>query len=278
MRQSLLLAVLLASAARAARAGEIVVVAPDSLMPPYQEALQGICDALGSCPAVLTASDGLALPADARVVIALGGRAARLRYPARAALVTTLTPGYDARASKSAGPIVRVRLTYAPDEFARRLKLLKPDARRAVLLWSRPASGRFAASVRAAAEPLGLTAISVQVQDSAQMPALLRALPDADVVWLAPDPELVTPTLFDAALEFARSRGSAFLAPSPGLAGRGAISGLAPSFRAAGLRAGAAAREALAAAPAADEAYPGEDPSEAKTMIVSSKTRVDPAR
>jgi len=278
MPRRLLLAALLAPAAGPARAGEIVVVAPDAPMAPYQEALQGVCDALGACPPVLKASDGPDLPADARVVIALGGRAARLRYPAREMLVTALTPGFEARARSDAGPVVRVSLTYAPDDFARRLKRLKPDARRAVLLWSRPASGRFARAVRAAAAPLGLIAIPVQVEDPDDMPALLRALPGADAVWLAPDPDLVTPTLFDAAREYARSRGAAFFAPAPGLAGQGADPGLAPSFRDAGLRAGAAARDALAGAPAADEAYPDEGPEDQRAMIVSSKTRVDPAR
>lgn len=279
MPRRLLLAVLLAPAARPARAGEIVVVAPDAPMAPYQEALQGVCDALGACPPVLKASGGpAALPADARVVIALGGRAARLRYPAREILITALTPGFEARARSDAGPVVRVSLTYAPGDFARRLKRLKPDARRAVLLWSRPASGRFARAVRAAAAPLGLIAIPVQVEDPEDMPALLRALPGADAVWLAPDPDLVTPTLFDAAREYARSRGIAFFAPAPGLAAQGADPGLAPSFRDAGLRAGAAARDALAGAPAASEAYPDESPEGQQAMIVSSKTRVDPER
>lgn len=81
MRHAALLAVIAAAACLNARASEIVVVEPESLMPPYQEALKGVCDALGACPAVLTPSEDL--PKDARVVIALGGRAARRRYPAK---------------------------------------------------------------------------------------------------------------------------------------------------------------------------------------------------
>lgn len=275
MPRRLLLAALLAPSARAA---DIVAVAPAAPMPPYQEALQGVCDALGACPPVLTAANGLVLPADARVVIALGGRAARLRYPARATLVTALTPGFDARAGEGDGPVVRVRLTYAPDEFVRRLKAAKPEARRALLLWSRPASGRFARAAAAAATPLGLTAIPVEVADFGDVPALLRSLPDADALWLAPDPGLVTPTLFDAAREIARGRGMTFFAPAPGLAERGADPALAPAFRAAGLAAGAAAREALAGLPAADEAYPRDFPDEARSLLVSSRTRVAPSR
>jgi hypothetical protein len=273
MRRYALFAALLLTA-RAARAGEIVVVAPDAPMPPYQEALRGICDELGECPTVLSAEAGADVPADARVVIALGGKAARLRYPSRTTVVTALTPGYEARAR---GAVVRVRLTYAPADFARKLKTLRPEARRAALLWSEPASGRFAREVRAAAAALGLDAVVVQVSNPEELPALLRSLPATDAVWLAPDPQLVTPVTFDAAREYARSSGAAFFAPAPGLTERGAEPGLAPSFRAVGLRAGAAARAALAGRPSADEAYPDDAPIPGRDLIVSTKT-VEPSR
>jgi hypothetical protein len=278
MNRKAILAVLAALSVRGARAGEIVVVAPESPMAPYQEALQGVCDALGACPPVLKAADDLEIPSDARVVIALGGRAARLRYPAHATLVTALTPGFEARPGREDGPAVRVRLTYSPAEFARRLKRLRPGARRAVLLWSEPSSGRHAAAARAAASALELEAVCVQVLDPEEIPALLRALPAVDAVWLAPDPALVTPSTFDAAREYARSRGAAFFAPAPGLADRGADPGLAPSFRAAGLRAGAAARDAVAAGPAADEAYPDDAPEEPRALLISTRTTAEPAR
>jgi hypothetical protein len=266
-----LLAVLLVAAAAASRAGEIVVVAPESPSSPYAEALRGVCDALGACPTVLSGED-VRLPADARVVIALGGQAARQSYPSRISLVTALSPGYEARARLGAGPVARVRLTFAPDVFVRRLLALKPEGKRLVLLWSEPASGRFAEEVRAAGISLGLRVTPIRVSDPDLLPALLRGLPPTDALWLAPDSALVTPMTFDAAREYARSAGISFFAPVPALAARGGLAGLAPDFRAAGLRAGEAARAALAGAPLAKDAYPSAGSEPLADIIASTKT------
>jgi hypothetical protein len=267
-----LLAALLVAAAAASRAGEIVVVAPNSPSSPYAEALKGICESLGACPTVLTAADDLEIPPEARVVIALGGRAARLDYPPRTVLVTALSPGYEARSRPDSGPVVRVRLTFAPDVFVRRLMALKPGGKTLELLWSEPASGRFAEAVRAAGASAGLTVNPVRVADPAAIPALLRGLPPADALWLAPDSALVTPMIFDAACEYARSAGVSFYAPVPALAARGGTAGLAPDFRSAGLRAGAAAREALTGAQIAKEAYPTTASEPLADIVASTKT------
>jgi hypothetical protein len=272
MMRAAILAVLLAAGA-SVRAGEIVVVLPDAPIAPYAEAFKGVCDALGACPDSLAPENADALPPEARVVIALGGRAARLRYPPRVALVTALTPGYEARSRPSEGAVTRVRLTFAPDEFVRRVLSLKPGARRVVLLWSEPASGRFADAVRLAAGPLGLEAAPVRVESPEELPALLRSLVPADALWLSPDPTLVTPMTFEATSEYARSRRIAFFASAPGLTSRGAAPGLAPDFRDAGLRAASAARDALAGRPSAPEAFPFPPaPAPSPEPLVSSKT------
>jgi ABC-type uncharacterized transport system substrate-binding protein len=273
------LAFLLAAAPGPAAAAPVVVVAPETGAAPYQEALQGVCDALGACPPVLPASSArLSIPADTRVVIALGGRAARRSYPARAALVTALVPGFEARTAPEDGSVTRVPLEYSPAEFARRLKELKPGAKRIVLLWSADASGRYAAAVREAAAGAGFEAVEARAEEADEIPSLLRALPDADAVWLAPDPELVTPVTFDAVREYAQSRGAAFFSPAPGLCGRGALPGLAPSFREAGLRAGAAARALLDGGRPEAEAYPGGAAADVKGLVVSSRTTVQQPR
>src|SRR6185312_6485870 len=206
MRRYLPAAVLLAtiaslSAAASARAEDVVVVAPESPSGPYREALDGVCDALGACPTVLATGDEL--PASVRVVIALGGRAARQPYPASAALVTALSPGFEARARPGAGAVARVRMTFSPENFARRLLILKPGAKSAALLWSEPASRRFSEAVREAGRRLGLAVTTVEVSDPDAVPKLLRGLPAVDSLWLAPDSALVTPMVFDAACEYA---------------------------------------------------------------------------
>ena len=269
MRRFLLAAALLAFAA-ASRAGEIVVVMPKTRSSPYNDALQGVCDALGACPTVLSAGEDLEIPADARVVIALGGRAARAPIPARALLVTGLTPGYEARARPGSGPVVRVRLTLAPEAFVRRLLALQPSGKSAALLWSEPASGRFAEAVRLSGLSLGLAVRTIKVVEPDSVPALLRGLRQTDALWLAPDSALVTPTTFDAACEYARSAGISFFAPAPALATRCGLAGLAPDFRSVGLRAGEAAREALAGGPPLEDAYPAAPGSGPVTDIVAS--------
>ncbi|MFI5348172.1 MAG: hypothetical protein ACHQ2Z_01390 [Elusimicrobiota bacterium] len=276
MRRLLLAAAFASAAAGAVRAGEIVIVAPASPSTPYTDAIRGVCDALGACPTVLPADEDVGIPTDARVVIALGGRAARLDYPAQTALVTALSPGYEARSRSGSGRVVRVRLTLAPDAFVRRLLALKPDSRSATLLWSEASSGRFADAVRAAGEPLGLAVASVKVSDPDTLPSILRQLPRTDALSLAPDSALVTPTTFDAVCEYARSAGLSFFAPAPALAARCGLAGLAPDFRSAGLRAGAAAREALAGSPLPESAYPSAPGTEPLTDIVAStKTRTN---
>jgi hypothetical protein len=256
--------------AGASRAGQIVVVMPETPSSPYSEALQGVCDALDACPTVMTAGEDLDIPADARVVIALGGRAARARIPARDLLVTALTPGYEARVRPGSGRVVRVRLTLDPEALVRRFLVLKPDGKSAALLWSEPASGRFAEAVRTAGASLGVTVRPVKVADPESVPALLRGLPQTDALWLAPDSALVTPTTFDAVCEYARSARLSFFAPAPALAARCGLAGLAPDFRAVGLRAGEAAKEALAGSPPDEDAYPSAPGSEPITDIVAS--------
>ena len=277
MRPILLAAVLLAaiaslSTAALARSADVVVVAPESPSGPYRQALQGVCDALGACPPVLTPADEI--PAGARVVIALGGRAARQRYSPRIALVTSLTPGYEARTRLGSGPVTRVRMTFSPEDFARRLLVLQPGGRSAALLWSEPCSRRFSEEVRQAAQRLGLSVKTVEVAEPDEAPKLLRGLPPVDSLWLAPDSALVTPMVFDAACEFVRLSKVSFFAPAPALAERCGLAGLAPDFRAAGLRAGAAARQALSGELPEADAYPappGTDPQ--ADVIASTRTR-----
>jgi hypothetical protein len=272
--RALFLAVLLAAPAGAVpgRGPQVAVVLPHSPAAPYQEALHGLCKALDGCPRVF--APGESLPSGTRVVIALGGRAARASYPSAVSLVTALTPGFEAR-DAGEGAVVRVRLTPSPEDFARRLLSRRPGLRRAVLLWSDPVSGRFADAARRAAAARGVDLVPRRVPDPSDVPESLRALPDADAVWLAPDPELVTPMTFDAVREYARSRGETFFAPAPGLASRGADPALAPSFEASGRRAGKVALDLLDGLQEPDTAYP-EAEDEDPTPVASTGTRAAP--
>ncbi len=122
-----------------------------------------------------------------------------------------------------------------------------------------------------------MTVTPVKLADAADLPSLLRGLHEIDALWLAPDSTLVTPTTFGAAREYSRSAGVTFFAPAPALAAQGAVAGLAPDFRSSGLRAGAAAREALAGIPVDEDAYPSPAlPEPLMDIIASTKTHIGP--
>lgn len=253
MARRLALAALLAAVP--ASAADVVVVAPEPMTGPYAEAFKGVCDALGACPPRLAPGDEV--PEGTRAVIALGGRAARQRLPAKTVLVTALTPGFEARRPGDA-PLVRVRMTPSPADFVKRLLRLRPDAKRLALFWSSDTSGRFSTAVLEEGRGKGLDVVGVEVGSAADLPASLRSAPKMDALWLAPDPELVTPEVFAEVAECARARGATFYSPAPGLTDHDADPGLAPSFRAAGASAGAAAREALAGRLNGGAVYPEE--------------------
>jgi hypothetical protein len=260
------LVLLVASAA----AGDVVVVAPPSPSAPYAEALAGICEALGYCPPVVTNTGVPPMTAEVRSVIALGGKAARLAFPSGIRLVTLLTPGYSVRRK---GSVSRVKLTYSPADFVKRLAALKPGVRSISLLWSDRESESYALAVGREALSQGIIAHAVHCADASDLPSLLRSLPPRDAVWISPDPSLVTPLAFDAAREYARNLSTIFFAPAPGLASRGAQAGLAPSFLAAGRRAAQAAKQAPSDAPVDEDVYPDEAADfSASALAVSSKT------
>lgn len=251
--RALLLAALLA-ASGPAFAGEVVVVMPQSRTAPHEEALLGVCEALGGCPE--TRPTGAALPEDARVVVAIGGEAARQRYPAELTLVTALCPGLEARPYASDGPVVRVRMSPSPADFASALRSRLPQAQRVALFWSARVRGRYVRELRAVLASSGVTADVRRLQSPDDLPSLLRLLPRPDAVWIAPDPDLVTPVTFALLKEYAKAQNTVFLAPAAGLGAEGADGAVAPSFRAVGLRAGLAARDALAGREIPGEAYP----------------------
>lgn len=270
MRAPLLAALLLAPGLAAA--GDIVVVMPESRTVPHEEALQGVCEALGACPETRPA--GASLPEDARVVVAIGGHAARQRYPSELTLVTALCPGVEPRASVSEGPVVHVRMTPSPAEFAAVLRARRPGVRRIALFWSSRSRGRYVRELVAVLSAGGVTADARRVESLQDLPSLLRSLARPDAVWLAPDPELVTPVSFALLKEYAKAEKTLFLAPAAGLSD-GADASLAPGFRSVGVRAGLAARDALAGREIPREAYPALATDKAE-VFVSTKAPVSP--
>lgn len=237
-----------------AAGAELVVFMPERPLPPHEEALLGLCETLGRCPETLSA--GAPLPKDARVVVAIGGEAARRRYPSRVTLVTALTPGLGSPAGTGAGSWVRVTMRPSPADFLAALRSHRPVPGRVALLWASRAHARYVGELAALMRGAGLEPDARRLDAPEDLPALLRSIERPDAVWLAPDPELVTPVNYALLKEYAKSGPTRFLAPAPGLAAAGADASVAPSFRSVGARAGQVARDALAGREIPQEAYP----------------------
>jgi len=156
-------------------------------------------------------------------------------------LVTCLAPG---AMPKRESAVVRVSLTPAPEVLAARMKRLLPDLRRLRVLWTSEYEREEVEELSAAARARGFAVISERVDDPDDLPETVRGFSGrAEALWLMPDPALVNAQNFATLREYARAARIPFLAPTEGLAERGATATLAVSFR----DVGRAAAEALKA-------------------------------
>ncbi len=230
--------------------GEPLVVVSEPLSAGYREALEGV-RAEWARP-LRVAPAGRPLPEGPHgVIIALGGGAAAWARRAGSPMVVALAPAYR-------GATVLVALTPSPERFAKLLGAA--GVRRLLAVRSAPAEAEFSRRAAAAAGAAGIVIEDVLLPSPRALPALLRrAGTQADAIWLAPDPDAVTPGTFAVAREFARARGMRFFAPAAGLVSKDSRGELAVSFRDCGREAARAARELLAGRPVAKVVYPSED-------------------
>lgn len=257
MRRLALGAVLLLS--RAAFGAQALVVVSEPLSPAAHEALDGLrAEWAGE---LATASAGSPLPPGPHgVVIALGGRAALRARGAGSPLVVALAPAYR-------GPATAVvAMVPPPERFMARLAAL--GVRRLLAVRGAPSDPSFARRAAEAGKPHGV-AIEEQVLSVPDgLAHMLRVSgPRADALWLAPDPETVTPETFAAAREFARARGIPFFAPAAGLVSEEVLGDLTVSFRDCGREAARAARELLAGRPVAKLVFPEGIDTVARTAV-----------
>lgn len=251
MRAALILAFLLNPLA--ASAAKVLVVLSEARSSSYAEALEGFRSEWPEEIDVASA-DG-ALPSGSYgVVVAIGGRAARTASRIDAPLVVALAPGY--RTGVRRQKTIRIAMTPSPESFARIVS--GAGVRR--LLAVRGPRGSDAEFFRHAAQwsdRFGVAIIDRALPSPGAMPGLLRgAGREADGVWLAPDPEAVTPETFGAVREFARARGIPFFAPAAGLVSEGARGELTVSFQDCGREAARVAKNLLAGQAASEVVYP----------------------
>jgi hypothetical protein len=237
----LLAATLALACAGTARAADVLaVLSSDSGH--YRQAYEGFQEAWGSTVPVFFV--GQEIPPGARdAVIAFGSRAAVREGPLTPLLVTCLAPG--AR-PQLLGAQVRVELLPAPSALAAGLKNLLPRMTALRVLWSSEFEREEVDDLAAAAKERGFTVLSERIDDPEDLPARLRAFSGrADALWLMPDPALVNAQNFKTLREYAAAARVPFLAPTEGLAEKGATATLAVSFRDIGRAAAAALKARL---------------------------------
>ena len=226
-KASFFAAVLALSGAVAARASEVLaVLSSDSGH--YHQAYEGFQEAWGSSvPYVLLGDVIRSGRRDA--VVAFGSRAVLSGAPPSPLLVTCLALG--ARPKRS-GETLRVELLPSAPVLAASLKKLLPRLKTLLVLWSSDYESDDVAALAAAAKEQGFAVRSERVEDPTDLPARVRAFSGAaDALWLMPDPALVNVQNFKTLREYAAAARVPFLAPTEGLAEKGATATLSVSFR-----------------------------------------------
>lgn len=245
------LAVVLAFAGAAgARAADVLaVLSSDSSH--YRQAYEGFREAWGS--PVPAAMAGSVPPRRVDAIVAFGSRAAMSEEASSPILVTCLAPG---AAPKREGAVLRVSLVPSGDALAGRLKQLLPRLQTLRVLWTSDYERRNVSDLTAAARTRGFAVISERIENPEDLPARVRGFTDrADALWLLPDPALVNAQNFKTLREYAKAARIPFLAPTEGLAEKGATATVAVSFRDVGRAAAEALKGRLAGAPIPDRVH-----------------------
>ncbi len=232
MRALILAAVLAAPAS----AGPVAVMSSDSGH--YRQALEGFVEAWGSSVTVV-AADAL-VPADARAFVAFGGKAAGRVWPEHAIVVACLAPTVP---DLEGDGLTHVSLLPDPEVLIDRSVALLPALKVLRVFWSSESSRADAAALARAGADRGVVVHLERVSPASRLPARLRELSGkADALWLMPDPALVNEEAFAVLREYAAAEKLAFLAPTEGLAERGATATIAVTFRDMGRAAAASLR------------------------------------
>ncbi len=240
------LAVLLWLAAPALRAQEVLTVLSSGLSS-YQEARNGFTEVFGPGTGLRNLADGgFTVPAETRLIVTFGRKAAERSYPSRVKLIVCLAPGLPSDWAGSHSAAVKISMLPPADTLLAALKVIQPGLKRLTVLWSASTYGGYVERLRQASAGLGITILSERLDGVADLPDSLRSLPGAtNALWLAPDPNLLTAQSFATVEAFSHAIGLPFYASVPGLAEKGAVASVFVPFSESGRRAAAAAREML---------------------------------
>ncbi len=215
----------LAAAGPAAAAPPAAILSSDSGH--YLQALEGFAEAWGSTVTIV--SGDAPLPGQATGFVAFGSKAAAREWPPDAVVVACLSPSVVAVRDDA---VTHVSLLPDPEVLVSRLRLLFPAITVMRAFWSSDSSRDDVSALVKAGADRGVTVLSERVAPPSRLPGHLRGLSGrADAVWLMPDPALVTAENFAILREYAAAEKLPFIAPTEGLAERGATATIAVSFR-----------------------------------------------
>jgi ABC-type uncharacterized transport system substrate-binding protein len=226
-----------------------VVVVLSSESGPYEEALAGFRESFSQPFATLVLSKGDPdIPKSTHLIVAIGGKAAMYPYEAwRVPLIYCVAPGVYANREQHTGPQTKVYVSPPPRILLQKLKELQPGLRRLGALWVGESALTYGPALKHEGERLGVTVLTERLKSPDELPDYLRAIKGrADALWIAPDPQLITPQSFGMMRQFALNNSIPLYASIDGLADKGAAASVSVSFHEMGRKAGVMAMQALA--------------------------------
>ncbi len=240
----LLAAVLVAALPGAVLAQEVVAVL-SSDQSAYSETYKSFLAAFGKAAPVLAL--GEPIPAETKIVLAFGGKAAFARYPGRVTLIYGIAPGILVEKKTHDGPSVKIMMMSDAGVLISRLKVIQPGLKQLAMLWSCPNVAGSAEHVIKAGETRGVTVTAERLEDPDDLPARLRWLKGrVDAIWLPPDPILINAHNFEIIKHFSYDNDIPFYAPTEGLAEQGATGAVSVSYTEMGRAMADAAKAVLA--------------------------------
>lgn len=239
----------------AARAQEVVAVI-GAEQRPYRETYEGFQAAFGKAVPVLPLGEDI--PAETKVVLAIGGKAALQRYPGRVALIYAIAPGVQIGRKTHDGTSIKVKMEPEPDALLSALTAIQPKLKRLAVLWVSASQGTSAERLVKEGGTRGVAVSSEKLDDGDALPGKLRDLKGrVDAIWLQPDPLLINARNFDTIKHFSYDNGVPFYVPTEGLVEQGATAGVSVSFAEMGRTMAAAAKAVLAGAAPSGEMHSG---------------------
>jgi putative ABC transport system substrate-binding protein len=230
-----------------ANAGGVALVG-DARVSQYKDALAGAHDVLRDAATVDASAADAAEQLkrlEPAAILAVGQKALQT---ARAAAPSTpviycMVIGNGIAPSRT---ITGVRLEVAPALQLEQLKQVNPGAHRIGVIYQSQVSAAFLEEAVQASGRLGLTLITRPVQDAKEVrTAVAEIAGGIDVLWLMPDPRLISAEMFNYLLVFTLERKVALFGFSDSFTQAGALLSVAPDYQEIGRRAARMAAEAV---------------------------------